>query len=518
MTRNAARRPPSPFHRPRHLLAAVLLAGSALAAPAAVRAVEEAPPPADEVRARLAAFLDAAAAEGFTGVAGVARGGEVLLHEGYGRIDPDEERPVTPATVFTVGSITKQFTAAAVLKLEEMGKLSVTDPITKWFDAVPEDKRGITLHHLLTHQAGFPGAIGSDFERVGRDEYVRRALATPLESEPGSAYAYSNVGYSLAAAVVEKASGEPYEDFLHRHLFAPAGMKETGYHRPGWDPARLAHGVEDDGSDWGTVAEQAFPDGGPGWHLLGNGGIHSTVGDMLRWHRALLGDSVLSAESRAKMYARHAEEGGGTWYGYGWSIEPTPWGEAVTHNGGNPYYFADFLRFPEEDVVVFYATTSREGRMHRLARPLARIVFTGEAPELEPPRAALVPIGAVGPAAPEGSPAALRGFPGTPAGLRLGELLAALAATEPGARRAFVERAFAPAVIERRGVEGLVEILGRLAEDVGEYEVKGVRPGGETRLGVALDREGRPEPMEIEVEVEPEAPHRIVGIGIEVGG
>lgn len=499
-------------------LAPVLLAGTLATAlpPAAV--AQPAPLPAAELHEKLAGYMDAAAAEGFTGAVVVARGGEVLLEAGYGRIDPDEARPVTPETVFTVGSITKQFTAAAVLKLEEIGKLSVDNPLTKWFDGVPADKRGITIHQLLTHQAGFPGAIGDDFERVGRDEFVRRALATPLDFAPGAGYRYSNVGFSLAAAIVEKASGRPYEEFLHAELFEPAGMKDTGYHLPHWDPARLAHGVADDGSDWGTLVERAFTDGGPGWHLVGNGGIHSTVGDMLRWHRALTGDRVLSAASKAKMYAKHVEEGGGTWYGYGWSIEPTPWGEAIAHNGGNPFYFADFLRFPDSDVAVFYATTSRERRMHDLARPLARIVFTGEAPALEPPRAALVAPGEAGPAAPEGSAAARWKLPGTPAGLRAGELLAAVVSGDPAARRAFVESAFAPGPIERRGVGGLVEVLGRMADEMGSFEVRGLRPGGDVRLGVVLGREARPEPMEITVEVEPEAPHRIVGLAVEVGG
>lgn len=503
----------------RRMLTALILLLLPLAPAAA------APPSDDEARARLAAFMERAAVEGFRGAVAVVRGGETLLEGGYGEInpgDPDDDRPITPATVSTVGSITKQFTGTAVLKLEEAGKLSVDDPLTKYFDGVPEDKRGITIHHLLTHQAGFPGAIGSDAERVGRDEYVRRALATDLLFPPGERYEYSNVGYSLAAAIVEKVSGRPYEEYLRAELFAPAGMDDTGYHRP-WDPARLAHAVADDGSDWGTVVERAIADGGPGWHLLGNGGIHSTVGDMIRWHRALAGDRILSEASKRKLYGKHVEEGGGTWYGYGWSIEPTPWGEAVAHNGGNGFYFADFVRFPEEDVAVYLWTTSREGRLEDLARPLARIAFTGEMPEIAPPPPPLTPIDALPkdlPAAAEGSAAARWGLPGTPAGARAGELLSALASLDEPARRAWVETAFGQEVIERRGVDGLVEILGRVAEDAGEFTVHGLRlepAGGRPQIGVALTRDGRP-PMEISVEVEPDAPHRISGIGITVGG
>jgi CubicO group peptidase (beta-lactamase class C family) len=368
----------------------------------------------------------------------VTRDGETLLEAGYGQTnpgDPDASRPIDTRTVSTTGSITKQFTGAAILKLEEAGKLSVEDPITKYLEPVlgqvPADKRGITIHHLLTHTAGVPGAIGGDRQRIGRDDFVRLALGTELLFPPGERYEYSNVGYSLAAAIVELVSGRSYEDFLRVQLFGPAGMDDTGYHRPrgDWPAERLAHGVANDGSDWGTVVEHSIVDGGPGWHLLGNGGIHSTPGDMMRWHRALQGTSILSAASKEKLYGKHVEEGGGTWYGYGWSIEPTPWGEAVAHNGGNGFYFADFVRFPEDDVAVYLWTTSREGRLEDLARPLARIVFTGEMPEIRPARPPLTPIDALPeslPAAAEGSAAAEWGLPGTPAGARAGELLTAL--------------------------------------------------------------------------------------------
>jgi len=270
-----------------------LLLVASLALPVAASGIEKA-----EAKQKLEQFMNRAAEEGFTGAVIVAVGDDVLLERGYGRLDPDEERPVTASSVFTTGSITKQFTAAAVLELEEMKKLSVSDPITKYFKNVPADKKSITIHQLLSHTAGFPPAIGDDFERVGRDEYVGRALASELLFEPGTGYEYSNVGFSLAAAIIEIASGKPYEEFLHEHLFVPAGMKDTGYHIPAWDPARLAHGVSDDGGDWGTLVDRAFSDGGPGWHLAGNGGIHSTVGDMLRWHRALEGDKILSAASK----------------------------------------------------------------------------------------------------------------------------------------------------------------------------------------------------------------------------
>lgn len=495
----------------RALAAALVLGPVALAA-----APPESPPPPDEatVVRGLERFLAQAEAEGFTGAVLVARGDRVLLERGYGRIAPGSDRPVTADSVFTTGSITKQFTAAAILVLEQEGKLAVSDPITRYLPGVPEAKRAITIHHLLSHQAGFPGAIGDDFERVARDEFVRRALAAPLLFPPGAGYEYSNVGYSLAAAIVERVAGEPYERFLARKLFGPAGMRATGYLLPRWDASRLAHGTATDGGDWGTVVDKAILPDGPGWHLLGNGGIHSTVGDMLRWHRALRGEAILTAASKATMYAKQADEGGGTWYGYGWSIEPTPWGEAVVHNGGNPFFFADCLRFLEPDVFVYYTTSSRDRRMRRLARPLAGIVFTGEVPELEP---AAAPLRAPGSdPAPAGTAAARWRLPGDAAGERAATLLDALAAESPEARRAFAATGFAPEVVTRRGPEGLLDLLERLRGDLGGFTLAGYRPTpAGIEIALASDRE--PAPFRLKLTVEPAAPHRLAGLSVQIG-
>lgn len=464
--------------------------------------------------AKLEAFMQTAADDGYVGAVIVAKGDEILLREGYGLIDPDEDRRVTPDTVFTTGSITKQFTAAAILKLEEMGKLTVTDPITKYFDDVPAGKRSITIHHLLTHQAGFPGAIGDDRERVGRDEYVRRALETGLLFEPGTAYEYSNVGFSIAAAIIEKVSGSGYEQFLHQQLFEPAGMKDTGYTIPRWSDSRLAHGRTDDGGDWGTMRDRLLSEGGPGWHLLGNGGIQSTVDDMARWHRALMEDD-LSAVSKKKMYAKHADEGGGTWYGYGWSIEPTPWGEMITHNGGNPYFFSDYLRFPEHDVVIYYSNASRDRRHNQLARKLAQIVFTGEMPELGPKPGAVVPVGAASDA-PAGSAAAKWGFPGSYRGLRAAEFLEAVVSGDETMRKKVVAESMSPGVVQRNGAERLMTMFDSLREELGTFEVRGVRPSGDSGVDIVLDL-ATGMTMLIQLKLETAEPHRIDGVGIEVG-
>jgi CubicO group peptidase (beta-lactamase class C family) len=445
---------------------------------AAALPLAAADPTDDAVRSGLEKFLSGAEREGYSGAVLVSRGGKVLLEKGYGFADVGKSNPVRADTVFTTGSITKQFTAAAALKLEMLGQLAVEDRMAKYLPGVPKDKEAITLHQLLTHTAGFPGAIGDDVERIGRDDFVKQALATPLLSPPGERYEYSNVGFSLLAAIVERVSGQGYEDFLAQHLFAPAGMKDTGYHRPKWEAARLAHGTTQDGKDWGTQVDRMFSGGGPGWHLLGNGGILSTVGDMHRWHRALLTDTVLDAKAKAKMYTPFADEGGGTHYGYGWSIEKTPYGRLVTHNGGNPFFFSDFLRYLDRNVVIYYSTNSTERRMRRLARRLAQIVFTGTVPALpEKPAPTLTRIEGL-PAAP-GSAAARWGLPGTAEAEACARFFDTAAQKDASVRRQAIPTVFAPAAVERRGLEGLAELLERLHNDLVGMAVQGfeVRPG-----------------------------------------
>jgi hypothetical protein len=160
---------------------------------------------------RLREYLERLERLGFSGVVLAAKDGEILLEEGYGLADRETGREVTAQSVFTIGSITKQFTGAAIAKLAEEGKLSFDDKIEKYFEGVPPDKRAITIHQLLTHTAGFVDALGGDFDLKATDEWVlAEALASKLLFEPGSRHEYTNVGYSLLGMIVERASGLSY--------------------------------------------------------------------------------------------------------------------------------------------------------------------------------------------------------------------------------------------------------------------------------------------------------------------
>jgi CubicO group peptidase (beta-lactamase class C family) len=340
-------------------LAAVLLAFSFLACsaegPAKTTAVEETPAIEQGFVDDTQDYMQRLERLGFSGVLLVASHGRPIIAEGFGLADREADRGWSPETVSTIGSITKQFTGAAILLLEERGDLKTDDPISKYFDDVPADKRSITLHHLLTHSSGIVDLAGvGDWDPIGREEFVRRAMEQPLSFEPGESYAYSNAGYSLLGAIIEQLTGDSYEMFLRDNLLKPAGMSDTGYILADWDNSRLAVGYRGD-QRWGTVLERPIDEDGPFWVLRANGGIHSTAPDMLRWADALLKGSVLSDASMAKYWAPHVDEGGGdSHYGYGWVVQKGPADQMViTHNGGNGIHFADMAIIPDREAVVF---------------------------------------------------------------------------------------------------------------------------------------------------------------------
>lgn len=327
---------------------------------------------------RLHRLLTCAAGYGFAGALLVAKDGEVILHKGYGFADRERRLPVTTQTVFDIGSITKPFTAAAILSLEEDGRLRVSDAISRYFQSVPSDKAGITIHHLLTHTAGLQDVFGGDYDRMSRDSLIGLALGSKLLWEPGTRYRYSNAGYSLLAAIVENVSSQPYERFLRERLFQPAGLAHTGYRLVDWSHKRLAVGYR--GAErWGTPLEFAWATDGPFWNLRGNGGLLSTVSDLYRWHLALETDRVLSDSSRRKAFNRWAPESDDSmsFYGYGWAVTATTRGTTlIWHNGGNGYFFANFRRYVDERIVIIFTTNEYANRT--VENDVVRLMFGRE--------------------------------------------------------------------------------------------------------------------------------------------
>jgi len=416
---------------------------------------------------------------GFTGSVLLAVDGEISIRKGYGSAYDSLGLPVDSRTVFTIGSITKQFTGAAILKLEEMGELSVDDPISKYFTDVPNDKQNITIHQLLTHSAGFPGAIGDDADPIGTGDFLAEAMNTEILFEPGSAYEYSNVGYSLLGILVEQLSDQSYEAFLREHFFEPAGMTRTGYVLPDWSAETLAQGYRR-GRHWGTLLDRPWREDGPGWHLRANGGILSTPMDMYRWHQALLDDEVLSEASKEKYYGKHIEEGqgSGTYYGYGWAIFPTPrQTDLITHNGGNGIFFADMYRYLEEDVFLFFATNRGSQGVEDIPYNILRMVFQ---PDFEPPRSN-EPDGQV-----------FEGFPDVPAGEQLEVIVNLLQRGSDNALKSLVTEYMAPDMQEMAPMDQHLDILRQLSERFGTLELRSTMTRGREFELFFADADGNP--------------------------
>jgi CubicO group peptidase (beta-lactamase class C family) len=306
-------------------------------------------------------FLDRTLPARATGSVAAVRDGKLVHCRGFTRATGCD-------TVYDVGSITKQFTAAAILKLEMMGKLRVTDRTSQHIGRVPRDKRRITVHHLLTHTSGLIDALGGDYERLSRRQMLAGALGSKLRSRPGDDHHYSNLGYSVLAAIIEKVSGMGYEEFLARRLFAPAGMTQTGYVLPDWRSRQVAVEYDARGRRHGRPFDHPWADDGPYWNLRGNGGLLSTARDMFRWHVALQGDEVLDHRAKAKMFKPHVLEqpGGDSHYGYGWVVsEPDGFGRVVWHNGGNRWSYGELTRLLDPRAMVFWVTNRYKGRAGR---------------------------------------------------------------------------------------------------------------------------------------------------------
>ncbi len=366
------------------LMAVFVLAGGSGPAAAGRRGAAR-----GEVQGPLGAALDAYLTRlqgfGFSGSVLVARAGKLVLDKGYGWADEAAGEPYTADTIFDIASVSKQFTAAAIVALETAGKLRVEDTLARFFPGVPADKAGITLHQLLTHTSGLPDVLGPEYEPVSRGEMLRRAFAAKLVLPPGKRFRYSNAGYSLLAAVAEIVSGRPLGELMRDKLFLPAGMHHTGFYLSSGDRRRLAHGTTLEGP-WGTPLDHPWAADGPWWNLRGNGGVLSTTGDLYRWHLALAGDRVLPRAEREKLITPYVAEGRHTpsHYAYGWSIASAPDGTRVaSHTGGNGVFDTDVRRYLDDQSVLVASSNRADFSAVATAPHLENRLF-GK-PDPEPP-------------------------------------------------------------------------------------------------------------------------------------
>lgn len=289
----------------------------------------------------------------FNGVAGITLAGHTSVFRKFG--GTTGLAPSATEILFDLNSVTKTVTAVAIMKLVESNRLSLDQTLDEFFDAVPDDKQAIDLHNLLTHSAGFRDALGSDEEEIVRQAYVERALGSRLRFQPGSSYSYSNVGYSLLAAIIEITADQSYEDFLkfdllkqHSHIaMGYSGNYDANYSMQSQRGENIAQ------ASWG--GDEAY------WHLMGNGGLVTTAEDFLTFLSALNRGEIISADSLRQLHTPHVQEvPDNTYYGYGLVVDNSAEaGDYYWHNGGNGSFSAIWIDYVDHDLLIFAAATGR---------------------------------------------------------------------------------------------------------------------------------------------------------------
>jgi CubicO group peptidase (beta-lactamase class C family) len=283
----------------------------------------------------------------FMGTALVARGSQVLFSKGYGSSNLEWDIPNSPDTKFRLGSVTKQFTAASILLLEERGKLSVNDPVKKYLPDAPAAWDKITIFHVLTHTSGIPSFTGfPDYARLEPfattpAELVARFRDKPLDFEPGEKWNYSNSGYVLLSYLIEKITGDSYEKFVRENIFTPLGMKDSGYDS---NSAVIPHRAS------GYVAGKNGYENAGFVHMSvpqGAGALYSTTGDLLKWEQGLFGGKVLKAPSLEKMITPFKNN-----YAFGLGVETAGGHKVIEHGGGIEGFVTELDYYPDDKLTV----------------------------------------------------------------------------------------------------------------------------------------------------------------------
>ncbi|HEY5799415.1 MAG TPA: serine hydrolase [Burkholderiaceae bacterium] len=318
------------------------------------------PSHAAKLSADIGSLVDSYAQQNiFSGSVLVARDGKVIYSGAKGLANRAENIPNTEATRHNIGSMGKTFTAVAIMQLAEQGKLQLTDPIGKYLHAYPHpDKESITVAHLLNHSGGTGNYMGHPSFRGRMGELKEISDFLPLIYDhkpsfpPGTRYSYSNSGMVLLGAIVEKASGMRYADYLQKHVFAPAGMTESGLWRER-DPLpqrSLGYTRRPDGTYADNVNDVPPP--------ASDGGMRTTARDLLKYDLALRGTALLSEASKQRMYT---PSGPSEFYGYGWERRPAHGDFQLGHPGGAPGISADLRRYEGSRYVVIVLSNMNQG-------------------------------------------------------------------------------------------------------------------------------------------------------------
>jgi CubicO group peptidase (beta-lactamase class C family) len=292
-------------------------------------------------------FIPADGPPRFMGSVLVARGDEVLFSKGYGFANMEWKIPDSPSTKFRLGSVTKQFTAASILLLEERGKLKTDDPVKKYMPDAPAAWDSMTIFNVLTHTAGIPSF--TEFPDYGPTEglpttpekLVARFRDKPLEFQPGEKWKYSNSGYVLLGYLIEKITGSTYQKFLQDNIFTPLNMKDSGYDSNSAIIANRANGYT---PGRGGIVNASYV------HMsipFSAGALYSTTEDLLRWEQGLFGGKVLSAASLGKMTTPFKND-----YACGLTVHAAGGHKVIEHGGSINGFNTSVAYYPDEKLTV----------------------------------------------------------------------------------------------------------------------------------------------------------------------
>ncbi|MFC4765388.1 serine hydrolase domain-containing protein [Dyella koreensis] len=301
----------------------------------------------------------------------VLKDGKPVLRKAYGYANLESGEAATPATHYRLASVSKQFTAAAILLLAQDGKLKLDDSVRHWLPSLPATDQAITLHHLLSHSSGlidYEDLIPPGTTAQLNDNDVLRMLSTETRSHfaPGTSYRYSNSGYVLLGLIVERASGQRLPDFLRKRIFEPLHMDHTLLREPnGPEPAHRAFGYSEVDGKW-TRTDQDLTSA-----TRGDGGIYSSIDDLARWDAALYDDRLLSDASRKLAFAAQNKVTGEDdvdAYGYGWRVH----GDVRWHSGESIGFRNVIVRWPKQHVTVILLSNRNDPEPYRTALSIAQ--------------------------------------------------------------------------------------------------------------------------------------------------
>lgn len=302
----------------------------------------------------------------FRGNVLVEQNGKVLLKKSYGLAEESWKIPNTVDSRFEIASVTKQFTAVAILQLAEAGRLSIQDPISKFYLQAPASWKGITVEELLNHTSGLPNNEVKDFTKglavpYTIEELIQTFRDRPLVAAPGTKWAYTNTEYYLLAYIVERLSGQDYGTYLADHIFKPLGMSHSGFAGTLAIVPQMAQGYTREN---GRLRLRDYFDRSL---EVGAGGIYTTLDDLVLWNRALDTHGFLTAQSLAQMFSIHPPGN----YGFGWFIDEQPV-RRIYHEGGDPGFAAFEARYPDQHVLIVVLSNEDDSPVRDLSVAIAK--------------------------------------------------------------------------------------------------------------------------------------------------